>query len=231
MRKFTVALLAGIALSIAGNGAGFAADLPTKAPVYKAPASAAYNWTGFYLGINGGGAWGNTTWADPTPPSSSWNTSGWLVGGTAGYNWQAAGSPWVVGIEGDLDAAKISGTGNGTDCTPVVNCQTQTTWLATVRGRGGYAWDRWLAFATGGAAFGNIQANATGTPVESANRAGWTVGGGAEYAFAGQWSLKGEYLYVDLGSFNCTAVGCSIPAPTNVNHRFNVVRAGINHRF
>jgi outer membrane immunogenic protein len=223
-------LLASVAL-IALVGTAAAADLPTKGPVYKAPAYAAYNWTGFYIGINGGGGWGNTTWNDTVPGNGSWKTSGWLVGATAGYNWQAPGSAFVFGIEGDIDAANINGTGNNPDCVALVNCQTKSTWLGTIRGRGGYAWDRWLAFVTGGGAFGNIQASAAGTPTESSSRFGWTLGGGVEYAFAGPWSLKAEYLYVDLGNFSCSANACGVPAPTTVSHTVNIVRAGLNYRF
>lgn len=226
MKKFLLASVVALAA-----GSAIAADLPTRAPIYKAPIAAAYNWTGFYLGINGGGGWGRTTWADPTPGTGSYNTTGWLIGGTAGYNWQAAGSPLVLGIEADIDAANIKGSGNSIDCLVLRDCQTRTTWLATARGRAGYAMDRWLAYITGGAAFGNIKASSSSTAEESSSRTGWTLGGGAEYAFAGPWSLKVEYLYVDLGDFNCGVGSCGIIAPTNVNHRFNVVRGGINSRF
>ena len=228
MKRVILSAVAALALSVAP---ALAADLPAKGPIYRAPAYAPYNWTGFYLGINGGGAWGNTTWSDPTPGNGSWKTSGGLVGATAGYNWQAPGSAFVFGVEGDLDFGSITGTSNNPDCAALVNCQTRTTWLGTLRGRGGYSWDRWLAFVTGGAAFGNIKASATGTPEERSNRTGWTLGGGVEYAFAGPWSLKVEYLYVDLGSFDCSTVGCGVPGPTSVNHRLNVVRGGINYRF
>src|ERR1035438_10220501 len=102
MKKF---LLGSVAL-IALVGTAAAADLPAKAPVYKAPLAVAYNWTGFYVGINGGGGWGTSNW-DGIP--SSFNTSGGLVGATIGYNWQN-GSPLVFGLEGDLDWANIRGT-------------------------------------------------------------------------------------------------------------------------
>ena len=224
-------LLTSVALMALATATATAADIPARVPT-RAPAYvSAFNWTGFYLGINGGGAWGRTSWSDPAPGNGSWNTSGWLAGGTAGYNWQAAGSSWVFGLEGDIDAANIRGTGNNPDCAVLANCQTRTTWLATVRGRAGHAWDRWLLFVSGGGAFGNIKASAAGTPEETATRAGWTAGGGVEYAFSGPWTAKVEYLYVDLGSFSCSVVGCGLPAPTNVNHQFNVLRGGINYRF
>ncbi len=82
-----------------------AADLPRGAVPYKAPAYVAqYNWTGFYLGINGGGAWGDSDWNGFAVSNSP---SGGMIGGTAGYNWQGAGSPWVFGLEGDIAWANI----------------------------------------------------------------------------------------------------------------------------
>jgi outer membrane immunogenic protein len=76
-----------------------AADLP-RGSTYKAPAYVAqYNWTGFYLGINGGGGLGDLHW-NGLP---SQQPVGGMIGGTAGYNWQGRGSPWVFGLEGDID--------------------------------------------------------------------------------------------------------------------------------
>ena len=74
--------------------------MPYKAPAYVAQ----YNWTGFYLGINGGGAWGDSDWNGFAVSNSP---SGGMIGGTAGYNWQGAGSPWVFGLEGDIDWTNI----------------------------------------------------------------------------------------------------------------------------
>src|SRR3954447_12745494 len=98
----SLAALAGL------GGAAVAADLPRAAPYYApAPyaAPAYYNWTGFYVGVNGGGAWGSSQWNG----FPSFNTSGGLIGGTVGYNRQFG--PWVAGVEGDLDWAHIQGGG------------------------------------------------------------------------------------------------------------------------
>src|SRR4051812_6854357 len=93
-------------LGLAATMPAGAADLPRGAPQYKAPAYVTqYNWTGFYLGINGGGGWGDSAWngfAIKNQPS------GGLIGGTVGYNWQGPGSPWVFGLEGDIAWASIS---------------------------------------------------------------------------------------------------------------------------
>src|SRR5262249_58963505 len=105
-----------------------AADLPplTKAPVYQP----FYNWTGFYLGINGGGAWGTSKW-DST---GEFDISGGVFGGTAGYNWQTG--PWVFGLEGDVDGTRIKGH---TAVACPLGCETRNSWLPTARGPIGYA--------------------------------------------------------------------------------------------
>src|ERR1700730_14883246 len=111
-----------------------AADLSRRyEPVPKAPIYAPlYNWTGFYVGINGGGAWGHSTW-DRT---GGFDPKGGLAGGTIGYNWQAG--RWVFGLEGDLDWTNINGT---TTMLCPLGCKTSNSWLGTVRGRVGYAVD------------------------------------------------------------------------------------------
>ena len=133
-----------------------AADLPRGAMPYKAPAYVAqYNWTGFYLGINGGGGWGDSDW---NVFGVSHSPSGGMIGGTAGYNWQGAGSPWVFGLEGDIDWTNIR---DSTACGGLL-CETRNNWLGTVRGRVGYAFDRFMPYFTGGLAIGDVEANRTG---------------------------------------------------------------------
>src|SRR6185295_13873570 len=124
-------LLAGLgALALVTSAS--AADLPRANAPYAAPAFVSgYNWTGFYLGINAGGAWGRSSW-DALAVTT--NPSGGMIGVTAGYNWQGAGSPWVFGLEGDVDWTGING-GTAT-CTGAV-CETKNSWLSTIRGRVG----------------------------------------------------------------------------------------------
>jgi outer membrane immunogenic protein len=107
-----------------------------------------------------------------------------------------------------------------------------------VRGRAGYALDRFLAYGTGGAAFGNVRASFSNDPVTSSVGAGWTVGAGVEVALARNWSAKGEYLFVNLPDGSCTT-NCAIadtsgtPVIPNVAVKFNesIVRGGVNYRF
>jgi outer membrane immunogenic protein len=218
MKRLFVAGAALFALA----GVAAAADLP-PAPqsYYKAPPyMPVYTWTGFYLGINGGGALGSSKW----DTAGSFNTSGGLVGGTIGYNYQI--SHVVLGVEGDMDWASISGTTTNAGCP--AGCKTSDSWLSTVRGRAGYAFDRFLPYVTGGAAFGDIRANTAGLTTTTTN-VGWTVGAGLEFAIAGNWTAKAEYLYVDLGKFNC-GLNCGA-ATDNVSFKTNLIRAGVNYRF
>jgi outer membrane immunogenic protein len=217
--------LAAIALAALG-GAAAAADLsPAPQPYYpKAPAfvpAPVYNWTGFYLGINGGGGFGSSSWNS----TGSRNISGGLVGGTVGYNYQFGQA--VVGVEGDIDWADINGS---TTTTCPLGCNTSDTWLSTVRGRIGYAAGHFMPYVTGGAAFGDIRASAPGFATATDTATGWTLGGGLEGAIAGNWTAKAEYLYVDLGSFNC-GLNCGAGATNNVSFHANVLRAGLNYRF
>lgn len=217
-------ILTGIAAALLAAPLGAqAADLPH--PVYKAPAyvgPVAANWTGFYVGINGGYGFGKSDW---DVPAVSTDPSGGLAGLTLGYNWQTG--MWVWGFEGDIDWADIKGDatcGAGT-------CTTKNDWLGTARLRVGYAgWNNWLPYLTGGAAFGDVKAESTVTGMSASNtQIGWTAGVGIEYAFRSNWSAKIEYLYADLGSFDC-GVACGV-ATDNVDYKVNLVRAGINYRF
>jgi len=107
-----------------------------------------------------------------------------------------------------------------------------------VRGRAGYALDRFLVYGTGGAAFGNVRASFSNGPASAATEAGWTVGAGVEVAFAPNWSAKGEYLFVNLADGSCTT-DCAIvdvsgtPVIPNATVKFNesIVRGGVNYRF
>ena len=199
-------LLASVGL-IALIGAAAAADLPPGPNYYKAPAylPPPYTWSGFYIGINGGGGLGRSNW----DTVGGFNVSGGLVGGTVGYNYQV--SHVVFGVEGDVDWSGIQGSTGGTS--------TSNSWLSTVRGRIGYAADRFMPYITGGGAFGTINASAPGLAGGSATNAGWTHGAGLEFAIAGNWTAKAEYLYVDLGRFNC-GVGCGAPTD-NVSFNTN----------
>lgn len=222
-RLFAGCLALGALLAAPG---AHAADL-SVAPLYtKAPPvqySPAYDWSGFYLGVNGGGGWGDSHWQG----IGRADLSGGMAGGTAGYNWQLGKA--VLGLEGDVDWSHLSGTVTSPLCNGST-CTTSDNWLSTVRGRVGYAFDRFMPYVTGGLAVGDIRASVPGLPGGSNTNAGWTVGGGVEVALPGNWSAKAEYLHVDLGNSNCGA-NCGGTPNENVSLRDNVFRAGLNYHF
>jgi outer membrane immunogenic protein len=203
-----------------------AADL-SVAPLYKAPPTMpaqAYNWTGFYGGINGGGGWGHSFLS---ANGTGVNLSGGQVGGTLGYNWQAPNNT-VFGLEGDIDWSSLKGNSVSTLCP--VGCNVSNTWLSTVRGRLGYTFGGVMPFVSGGLAVGDINARFPGFTTGSATNAGWTLGGGVEFALPGNWSAKAEYLHVDLGHFDC-GLNCGAAGVDNVSMHQDLVRAGLNYHF
>jgi outer membrane immunogenic protein len=247
-------LIAG-AFALAAGGQALAADLPQpmappppRAPSTYVPTTApGYNWGGVYFGINGGYDLGYSNWSDPNNPgatsSGSFSPSGALVGGTLGGNYQMG--QFVLGIEGDVDYSFLKGSVSPTSLyCGVGSCQTSENWLATARGRIGYAFDRILLYGTGGGAFGNIIASDSSpglTGTQSTSVFGWTAGAGIEAALSQNWTAKIEYLYVSLGNGSCNTAGpCGTYAigplaGTTVNDsvslKENLVRAGINYKF
>jgi outer membrane immunogenic protein len=244
-----VAIVGAGLLSITGlMGAASAADLPAatyaKAPTIVDPV---YNWTGFYIGIEGGGNWGQSQhyFNDPgvrasigLPLTSGIKANGGLVGGTFGYNYQFS-DHIVIGFENDLSWTNSKGTAGYIAPFPLTNtAETSQSWLYTVRGRLGYAWDRWLVFGTGGVAFTdeNMQlcSVASGCADQSRIAAGWTAGGGVEYAFAGNWSAKLEYLHADFGSQYFARTPSSTGGffnAHNITLTEDIVRAGLSYKF
>jgi outer membrane immunogenic protein len=221
--KLGIATVALLATSFAAN----AADIPVKGGYYKGPPRSVvsyYNWTGGYVGINGGYMWGSTEFTNAAGTTFGTSPKGWLVGGTIGYNWQKGAL--VFGVEGDYNWVDLDGTDASVVCG--TSCAFKNTWLSTARGRIGYAFDRWLPYVTGGGAFGRVNiGNSSGTVDET--KAGWTAGVGVEYAFLGNWTTKIEYLHVDLGTATCDLSICT--TPLNANYTADIVRAGINYKF
>lgn len=189
-------------------GQASAADMGARPMYTKAPmVSPVYNWTGGYIGVNGGGGWGDVGGID---------TSGGFVGGTLGYNWQQGQT--VFGLETDIAWSGLDGSINVLGI-PVT---AGNDWFGTARGRLGVAVDRSLWFVAGGLAYGNVNISSPLGGVDTTN-AGWTLGGGVEVALNGPWTAKVEYLHIDLGSVDF--LGGSVDS-TN-----DLVRAGLNYRF
>ncbi|KYG19574.1 membrane protein [Bradyrhizobium sp. AT1] len=220
MKKVLLASACLFALAAPASAADLAARPYTKAPV--APLASVYNWTGFYLGVVGGGAWQ----ADSDP-----KMKGGFVGGTAGYNWQTGNV--VFGLEADAAWADVSASVSaGVPGFGLVSASSKTDAMGTVRGRIGWAVNNVLFYGTGGYAWidNKISGSALGVTVsDSKFHSGWTVGAGVEAFFAPQWSVKGEYLYRSLGSETYFGALGAPAASGTLN--FHTVQVGVNYHF
>ncbi|WP_339032628.1 outer membrane protein [Bradyrhizobium symbiodeficiens] len=221
MKKVWLASACLFALAAPASAADLAARPYTKAPI--APMASVYNWTGFYLGLVGGGAWEASS-GDP-------KMQGGFVGGTAGYNWQTGNV--VFGLETDAAWADVSASAAGVVFVPGVggipaSVSSKTDAMGTVRGRIGWAVNNVLLYGTGGYAWidNKITATLGGASVsDSKFHSGWTVGAGVEAYIAPQWSVKGEYLYRSLGGE--TYFGAVNSGTLNLH----TVQLGVNYHF
>lgn len=235
--------LGAITALLLGTTTALAADLPVKAPVVPV---AVYDWTGFYIGATAGGSLGFSDHIDRATGISTaggYNVKGGLGGGTIGYNWQM--SHLVLGFEGDAswggeygsdgDIGPIGLRFVDVNGRPLYASYTKETWLATARGRVGYAVNNLLFYATAGYAGAGVEAgvknNNNGVVLASmsSTRSGWTAGGGLEWGFAPNWSAKFEWLYM---KFDSVALNTTLAEGSrNVPFDDNVVRFGVNYRF
>jgi outer membrane immunogenic protein len=236
MKKLATVAAATVALATTA----IAADLPVKAPVIAPPP--VWSWTGFYVGIEGGGGRADTQHTNAINGINSGDVSinGGLFGGTYGYNVQFGS--WLLSIEGDFSWSGIKK--NFDDSIPdqffctipdsPLKCVTNLRWLGTDRARLGYVWDRLLVYGTAGVAYGNVQgtlANAAfPVTVGDNTRTGFIFGGGVEWAFMPSWSVKAEYLHTDLGSKATYHVIATVPEIVSLTN-INIVRVGLNLHF
>jgi outer membrane immunogenic protein len=237
-----------LALALLSTSA-LAADLPSRRapPVYIPPPIPVFTWTGFYIGGQVGYEFGRqtanarSTLTGGGLASVGTSPSGVIGGAHIGYNFSSQGLPLfgsalgtggVIGIEGDVDgtSAKSSYAYN-----PFLSANYRENIMGSVRGRLGYAVDRALFYATGGVAFGGFKNNyyslvATDSP--SSTRVGYTVGGGVEYAFTNNWSVRVEYRYTDFGKYTDTLTATTAGG-VGVTHRItdNRVQAGFSYKF
>jgi outer membrane immunogenic protein len=240
MKKFLLATVGLVALFGMAAPAS-AADMPVKAP--PPPPPPIYNWTGFYIGGNGG--WGqsrtcveffNTTGIDFADGCRS--RSGGMVGGQLGYRWQA--SQWVFGLEAQGDWADLSNTRLSL-INPLFSTRTRTDGIGLFTGQIGYAWNASLFYVKGGAAVTDnrfsILSTITGTELAAASATRWggTVGVGWEYGFAPNWSAGIEYDHLFMGNSNNSF---SVVNPINaafLNNRItqdvDMVTVRVNYRF
>ena len=227
-----------------------------------------YDWTGFYVGANLGWSFGrsSTDYIIAGLPfgSTSQRMDGILGGLQAGYNWQNGRG--VFGLEADIQATAQKGSSSLIDFIPGIPCinqdgpftpcilgtgipaitglinhQNKLPWFGTFRGRIGFTpAERWLVYATGGLAYGEVDTvdslTMGGTSVTLGTntiRWGWTVGAGIEAAIRDGWTAKLEFLYIDFGNVADALVGIApiTPIATSSHVTDNIVRIGVNYRW
>ena len=215
MKKIISSGVAAIALLAAAPA--FAADMAQPYPVKAPPAVIAepvFTWTGFYIGANAGYAWGS---GEEGAEVLGLDPDGFLGGGQIGFNYQFDNNV-VLGAEADFQGSDIKDERLG--------FESKMDYFGTVRARLGYAFGNVLPYVTGGLAWGHNEVNDKLLGFSADKTAvGWTVGGGVEYAFTNNWTVKAEYLYMDLGDDYYSSIG------DNSGLTANVVRAGINYKF
>lgn len=231
-----------VAACVLGAQASLAADGPAW-PNLPAARPAPPDWAGFYVGGNLGAALGHASASDSWGPyrlTATQDLTGVEAGVQAGYNWQA--NNLVFGIEGDAQV-----TSQQRDALLCSNCfgarwnlQDSMPWYATLRGRFGFVGDHFMLYGTAGAALmqvsSKLQRSNLGVTTDwaswSRTRAGWTIGGGIEYAMSAAWITRVEYLYLDTGSFDTQV---DVPALGTFEPRLRVqqhiVRVGASYRF
>jgi outer membrane immunogenic protein len=236
MKKFLLGTVGLVALGIAAPAA--AADLPartyTKAPAYIA---AVYDWSGFYIGANGG--WGQSRDRRLDPAGvfiSSLTANGGEVGGQIGYRWQTG--TWVIGLEAQGDWADISGS-TVVPGFPLATARSRMDAFGLFTGQVGYAWNNALLYVKGGASITDRQYQllATGGPVVAdtgfQTRLGGTVGAGLEYGFTPNWSAAIEYDHIFESrhgvSYN-TVLGVPLTG-SSAGGDTDLVTARINYRW
>jgi len=245
---------------LALSGTALAADLPSHKGPLVAPIVPIFSWTGIYAGVNAGGVFSGSTvgtsgtapftvanvLADRRPPFISKNDTGFIGGGQIGYNYQ--NGQYLMGLEADIQYVDVSTSFSrvGTSGANSV-FRKKLDYLGTARMRFGYAFDRWLPYATGGLAYGNATNTATFFSAATAGQIdyfgsrsetylGYALGAGMEYAVTNNISLKAEYLYYNLGGRNVAVdqrnftltTGSYISRFSNDGH---IARAGLNYRF
>jgi len=243
MRKM---LLAGASLLAMGTAPAVAADLPAK--VYtKAPAMVApiYNWGGFYIGLNGGGASSHECYTitsvagAPVNPSSEGchNATGGMVGGQVGYRWQMTN--WVFGVEAQGDWANLKGSNPSlTAIIPYMN-QTKIDAMGLFTGQVGYAFNNVLLYGKGGAAVTDNKFSsfftASGLVWNQASQDRWggVAGVGVEVGFAPNWSVAVEYDHLFMGTNNVTfpPTATAVGRTDNIKQNVDMGTVRVNYTF
>ena len=249
--KTKLALLSSAVLLALTGVSALAADI--------APEPMMYDWSGFYIGVNGGYGWGEKESVEITETDlitgldfgtrdvGDLKLKGFFGGGQAGFNIQSGAL--VFGIEGDIQASDIDGD-FGPNVLPFQSAPTYSgsgdiDWFGTVRGRLGWAFDRGLLYVTGGIAFADVDLEVDFIDSQGQNarlhddgtRTGFALGGGGEWALSDRWSAKLEYQFLDFGEKaldapvrNLADVPFSLRT-NKIDTQIHTVRLGVNFHF
>lgn len=214
---------------VAAVGVAQAADLPVSYSPVMSPVAVAFNWTGLYAGVHGGYAWGSasTAYDNISAPAVDLKPSGGYGGAQIGMNYQLPQN-FVIGLEADVSFGDIEDTADD-PLSPGDTITAKTEYSGTVRGRLGYAFGRALVYGTGGLAWAHTKVSASAGGIsDAATVAGWTAGGGIEYALNNHWSVRAEYLHVGFGNHTWFAAD---PWASTGDSSADTVRLGANYRF
>jgi outer membrane immunogenic protein len=215
-------------------------------PAEVIPVEPGFTWTGAYIGLHVGGAWGDKDWAFTDglggpiipPTTTSHSVTGFIGGAQVGYNWQF--DRVVAGAEAEISWANIDG--DSICPNPEAVCSTEIRWIGSATARLGMAMNRFLIYGKGGVAFADDSYFATfftdplfvDDSSAGGTRVGWTIGAGGEYAINDKWSAKLEYMFADFGSdtedftFNVDGIFAST---ADIEQQLHTVKFGINYHF
>ena len=236
-----VLLVSASLIALSATAPAFAADLAAR-PYTKAPppmVAAIYDWSGFYIGVNGGWGSSHNSWDSVAPfavgPEGSHDATGGTVGGQVGYRWQAG--TWVFGLEAQGNWADFSGSNVSTLFPGFVNTS-KIDAFGLFTGQVGYAFNNALLYVKGGAAvtpnqnYINTAAGARFGTASDDTIWGGTIGAGLEYAFAPNWSAAIEYdhLFMQDRTVNFSTAGV-ILATDRIRQDVDLVTIRLNYKF
>ncbi len=236
-----------VSLAFISGSAAFASDLPSRKYLPTAPAlPLLYNWTGFYAGGQIGYSWGSdrmkellTAGRQPLGVEFDYHPASATAGVHAGFNYQIGAI--VLGVEGDVEWLNARGGFNDpsrvrSPFDPGGLVRSQRDWQASARARIGYAFDRFMIYGSGGAAFTNFD-YAYYNPLAgfgeggSFSKTGWTAGGGVNYAMTNNLILGLDYRYTDYGRFDYVAQSAFLGLTAEQNPSMHALRASVAYKF
>jgi outer membrane immunogenic protein len=236
MKRFLFTAVSLGVLGVMSPALGADLSVYTKAPAAATPL---YDWSGFYVGVFGGGGYGNHNLNNATGPAgfanftANYSSTGGIAGGEVGYNAQSGN--YLVGVEADGFWSDIKGDDNFALGS---NDATRLRWGGTLRARGGITVDRLLLFFTGGWAFGDLVHTNTdpvnGIDQFTVHRSGLAAGGGIAYAITDNLIGKVEYRYYDYGRFvrpGLPVLTANGQLPYTVDSTYSVVTLGLDYKF